>query len=85
MALLLPIYAHWRLPPLAENRWSRWLTGGFLVLLGVGVGWATAFRYFPMVDGAERWALFLIGFGVAHFPAAAVLFLKHREHRERRR
>lgn len=82
LMLLLPAYAHWRLPALAENRWSRWLTGCFLVLLGIGVGWATAFRYFPMVEGSDRWALFLIGFGFAHLPAASVLFLKQLRRRD---
>lgn len=80
--LLLPAYAHWRLPTLAQSRLTSWLTGGFLILLGVGVGWATAFRYFPMVEGLDRWALFLIGFGFAHFPAASVLFLKQLRRRD---
>lgn len=85
LVALFPFYAHWRLPTHAENRGAQWLTAAFLVALGIGLGWATGFRYFPMAEGADRWALFLIGFGVAHFPAASVLFLKQRKRLETER
>ena len=76
-ALVLAAYAYYRLPAHTRPRWALWATGIFLVALGVGVGWATSFRYFPAASGSDQLALFLFGFGIAHFPAAAVLFLKH--------
>lgn len=76
-ALALAAYAHYRLPAHTKPRWARWATAIFLVSLGIGVGWATSFRYFPTTSGSDQLALFLFGFGIAHFPAACVLFLKH--------
>ncbi len=70
-------YAHYRLPQHAEGRVALWLTRLFLLVLGLGLGWATSQRYFPLEPVSAQISLFLIGFGIAHVPAAAVLFLKH--------
>lgn len=77
--LTLPaaFYAHYRLPSYSENKPALWLTRVFLVLLGLGLGWATSTHYFPTGSGWAQLWLFLAGFGLAHLPAAAVLFLKH--------
>lgn len=74
-------YAHYRLPQHAEGRMALWLTRLFLLALGVGLGWATSQRYFLLESANAQVALFLIGFGIAHVPAAAVLFLKHLRHK----
>lgn len=74
-------YAHYRLPQHAEGRATLWLTRLFLLALGMGVGWATSQRYFPLESSSAQVSLFLVGFGVAHLPAAAVLFLKHLRHK----
>lgn len=76
-ALALAFYAHYRLPQYSEATWALWLTRVFLIVLGLGVAWASSFRYFPQAEGSARVALFVFGFGMAHFPAASVLFLKH--------
>ncbi len=60
-----------------SEKTTLWPTRIFLILLGLGVGWALSARYFPMTEGSDKLALFLLGFGVAHFPSACVLFLKH--------
>lgn len=77
IVLPLAVYAHYRLPQYTDNKATLWPTRIFLIVLGLGLGWATAYRYFAHVEGPDHWALFLIGFGVAHFPSACVLFLKH--------
>jgi len=75
--LALAVYAHYRLPQYTDNKATLWPTRIFLVLLGLGLGWVAAFRYFPEVEGAQQLALFFHGFGIAHFPSACVLFLKN--------
>lgn len=77
LALLPAAYAHYRLPEYSEGRAALWATRIFLVMLGLGLGWATSERYFSMISGWPNLWLFLTGFGLAHIPAAAVLFLKH--------
>jgi len=76
-SLVLAAYAYYRLPDHAQPSWTLWPTAIFLVLLGLGVGWATSFVYFPATRSSDQIALFLFGYGIAHFPAACVLFLKH--------
>ncbi len=77
LTLLAAAYAHYRLPQHAEGRAALWLTRLFLLALGFGLGWATSQRYFPLESMSAQLSLFLMGFGVAHIPAAAVLFLNH--------
>lgn len=77
LTLVLAVYAHYRLPQYTANKATLWPTRIFLIVLGLGLGWATSARYFPTVEGGDKLALFLIGFGIAHFPSACVLFLKH--------
>ncbi|SFU77960.1 hypothetical protein [Halomonas korlensis] len=77
LSLFLVVYAHYRLPQHAAKKSTLWPTRIFLVFLGLGVGWALSARYFPMLEGGDKLAMFLLGFGIAHFPSACVLFLKH--------
>ncbi len=77
ISLLLAVYAHYRLPQHAAKKTTLWPTRIFLIALGLGVGWAINARYFPMTESSDKLAMFLLGFGIAHFPSASVLFLKH--------
>ena len=74
---LLSIYAQWNLPRQALGRaqavWARWLLAG----TGTAVGLiAVKFGHVANVGDTSSLALFLIGFGQVHAPAAVVLMLK---------
>lgn len=48
----------------------------FLASLGIALGWLCA--RIGLLEGAPPSALFLMGFGLVHVPAALVLFFKSR-------
>lgn len=48
----------------------------FLVALGIALGWLCA--RIGLLENASPSALFFMGFGLVHVPAALVLFLKSR-------
>lgn len=78
--LTAAVYAQYRLAFHTPNFTQLWLTRLLLLSVGLGLGWAMAFVYLP-VEGAQTWLVFLSAFGVAHIPAAIILFLK--KHRQR--
>ncbi|WP_111641797.1 hypothetical protein [Marinimicrobium alkaliphilum] len=84
-SLVLPAYAHYRLPTHTSYPSALWITRLFLLGLGLGVAWVTSFRYFAHLDDAARLPLLLFGFGIAHFPAAGVLYLKQWRRNDLRR
>lgn len=69
------LYAHYRLPFQTPNKTQLWITRLMLISVGVGVGWAMSSVYFD-VEGGEAVVFFVGAFGVAHIPAAIILFLK---------
>jgi len=74
---LLSVYAQWRIPRETAGRtralWARLLLAG----AGTAVGLvAVKFGHVADVGEASSLALFLIGFGQVHAPAAVVLLLK---------
>jgi hypothetical protein len=72
---LITVYAQWSLSR-ATNGWRHtWMTRILLVLVGTLVGWL-AIVYTPAQADASALALFLIGFGQTHVPAAIVLLFK---------
>jgi len=74
---LLTVYAQWSIPRQTEGSaralWARLLLAG----AGTAVG-LLAVKYGHVADAGETssLALFLIGFGQVHAPAAVVLLLK---------
>ena len=74
--LAATVYAQRRLPvhaPSAQAWGLRLLLAA--VGLGMGVLMADRARY---AGAPEPWLAFLLGFGMAHLPAAVILFVKHR-------
>lgn len=74
---LLSVYAQWSIPRQTAGRartlWARLLLAG----AGTAVGLlAVKFGHVADVGDASSLALFLIGFGQVHAPAAVVLLLK---------
>lgn len=66
-------YAQWSVARLTV--YSRvWGTRLLLALVGCAIGFLGA--HMAMVRGAPAFAVFLIGFGIVHVPAAIVLLLK---------
>lgn len=77
LAILLfaAAYAQYRLPYQTPNSTQLWTTRLLLIGVGLGFGWAMSQVYLE-VEGAEAVIVFLSAFGVAHLPAAIILFLK---------
>lgn len=70
-------YAHHRLPIHTRHAGWAWVTR--LVLLGVGFALGALFAAGWGQQGyPEKWIAFLGGFGLAHLPAALILFMKRR-------
>ena len=78
-ALIFPaaVYAHYRLAEYTSGAAARWFTRIFLIALGLGFGWAVSQRYFPVVGAWNQLWVFLSAFGLAHVPAASILWIKH--------
>jgi hypothetical protein len=75
--LLLSVYAHWSLPREIEGERRVRLTQLLLASVGTVLGlFAVGFAQFVDIRGTSALALFLIGFGQVHAPAAVVMLLK---------
>lgn len=70
-------YAHYRLAEYTSGAAARWFTRIFLLVLGLGFGWAVSQRYYPTAGAWNQLWVFLSAFGVAHVPAACILLIKH--------
>lgn len=75
MALLVAGYAQHRLAFHTASMTQLWL--GRLMLAGVGLafGWAMTGLYMDVAEGGAVIA-FVVSFGIAHLPAAIILWLK---------
>ena len=75
--LLLSIYAQWSLPRQIEGQGRLRLTRLLLAGIGTALGlFAVNFAQLADIHDTSKLALFLIGFGQVHAPAAVVLMLK---------
>lgn len=75
--LLLSIYAHWALSREVLSESRALLFRVLLATVGAALGvFAVMFAHVANVYDASALALFLIGFGQVHAPAAVMLFLK---------
>ena len=66
-------YAQYQLERFTAGRGKTWLARTTLMIVGIAFGFTLA-RTSASVPGAA--ALFLIGVGLVHLPAAFILFLK---------
>ena len=81
--LLLSIYAHWSLPKQIEGERRVRVTQMLLALVGTALGLlAVNFAQLAELHDTSRLALFLIGFGQVHAPAAVILLLKSQRAQE---
>jgi hypothetical protein len=81
--LLLSIYAQWCLPRQIEGQGRIRLTRWLLMSVGTALGlFAVNFAQLADIHDTSKIALFLIGFGQVHAPAAVVLFLKSQRAQE---
>ncbi len=75
--LLLSLYAQWSIPSQVAGAKRTFLTRALLATAGTALGlFAVHFGHVTDVRDASALALFLIGFGQVHAPAAVILFLK---------
>jgi hypothetical protein len=75
--LLLSVYAQWSLPREINGESRVLFTRLLLASVGTALGlFAVQFAQFSDVHDTSTLALFLIGFGQVHAPAAIILFLK---------
>jgi hypothetical protein len=75
VTLSLAAYAQARLPAHTAGAEKIAWTRGILIVVGIGVGYVGAHMY-GRPFGPQAALAFVIGFGLAHVPAAAILFLK---------
>jgi len=75
LALSAAVYAQLRIPAHtigeAKVAWAR----GILIAVGLALGYV-GLRTYQESSGIRAVLAFVIGFGVAHVPAAVILFLK---------
>lgn len=74
LAIAVACYAHYQIPAFTKGSGHRAVAHAVLVVVGCGCG-AVGF-WLPGL-AAPRWLAFVIGFGVVHVPAAAILFIKY--------
>jgi hypothetical protein len=75
--VLLSVYAQWSIPIQVEGPKRVFLARVLLATVGMALGLlAVKFGHLADMHDTSALALFLIGFGQVHAPAAVVLFLK---------
>ena len=75
--LALSAYAQWSIPSQTAGAGRALFTRVLLAVVGTGVGlFAIGLADYTDVRDASALALFLIGFGQVHAPAAVILLLK---------
>jgi hypothetical protein len=74
LLLVVAGYAQWQTENFVLDRARAMGIRMLLVLLGIAVG--IVFARTTLGSDAEPAAVFFIGFGLVHLPAAAILFLK---------
>ncbi len=77
----LAVYTHLRIPRHTASGGQAIFTQAVLAMMGMAFGAITSFLY--ATDGPGALLIFLIGFGVVHFPAACILFLKQARQTQR--
>jgi hypothetical protein len=70
-------YVQVRLSVHTESAGQAAATRLLLAATGAGLGYLGAWMYQPL-GGIAPWLAFFIGFGIAHVPAAFILFIKRR-------
>lgn len=73
-AVFATVWAHYRLNTHSPS--TRWVTSGFLIVIGFAFGWVMAFLYTES-QGLDQVLTFIFSFGLVHMPAAVILQLKH--------
>lgn len=73
ITLAVAVYTHYRIP-YHTVRQHRALAHSIVIIVGCIFGWAITQRY--METDMMKVLIFLSAFGAAHFPAAAILFIK---------
>jgi|SRR6185436_13134679 len=76
--LMLAAYAQVQIPRFTAGHASAMLSRAVLAATGIALGSVSAAIYYP--DASRALLVFLIGFGVVHFPAALILFFKDVRH-----
>jgi len=78
LLLVVAAYAQFQIPRFTAGRANARLSRALLAATGIALGSVSAAIVFP--DVARALLLFLLGFGVVHFPAALILFFKDARH-----
>ena len=76
--LVVAAYAQLQIPRFTAGRANVTVSRAVLAATGVALGSVSAALVYP--DAALALLVFLIGFGVVHFPAAVILFFKGARH-----
>jgi len=78
LLLALAAYAQFQIPRFTSGGGNTMVSRAVLAITGIGLGLVSAAVYFA--EPSRALLAFLIGFGVVHFPAALILFIKHAGH-----
>jgi hypothetical protein len=78
LLLALAAYAQLQIPRFTSRSGNAILSRAALAITGTGLGFVAAMVY--PGDPSRALLAFLIGFGIVHFPAAAILFVKRARH-----
>ena len=71
--LAVTLYAQARLADFTDTPGKLWTVRSVLIAIGVGCGYVGAAMY---QDPVAQVLAFLIGFGVVHLPASAIVLMK---------
>jgi uncharacterized membrane protein YjdF len=77
VTLAAAVYAHYRIPQHTSSARDRWFVHILLVVLGLALAWVNVQRY--PISGLTQILVFASSFGVAHIPAAGILFIKNQQ------
>lgn len=69
----LAAYAQWRLADFTATQGKLWTVRSVLIAAGLGCGYLGVLM---VRDPPGQMLAFLIGFGLVHLPASAILFMK---------
>ena len=78
LLLALAAYAQFQIPRFTSGSGNTMVSRAVLAITGIGLGLVSAAVY--SAEPSRALLAFLIGFGVVHFPAALILFIKHAGH-----
>lgn len=79
LSLTAAIYAQYRLPFLTATRNQAWWARVILMVTGIAFGLVAVKQIGSNESGLMQLLIFFAAWGLVHFPAAIILFLKQQQ------